>query len=96
MTSHQEWIRDLRMPDQPGYIETGDDTLHPIRHIGDVPFGKEGKKTCIKNVLDVPTITKNLVSVGQIVDQGMQVRFNNEGCFIEKDGRLIAKGRRDG
>ena len=26
----------------------------------------------------------------------MQVRFNNEGCFIEKDGRLIAKGRRDG
>ena len=27
--------------------------------------------------------------------QGMPVRFNNEGCFIEKDGRLIAKGRRD-
>ena len=26
----------------------------------------------------------------------MQVHFNNEGCFIEKDGRLIAKGRRDG
>ena len=26
----------------------------------------------------------------------MQVRFNNECCFIEKDGRLIAKGRRDG
>ena len=44
----------------------------------------------------MPTITKNLVSVGQIVEQGMQVRFNNEGCFIEKDGRLIAKGPRDG
>ena len=26
----------------------------------------------------------------------MQVRFNNDGCFIEKDGRVIAKGRRDG
>ena len=96
MTSHQEWFRDLRTPDRPGYIETGDDTPHPIRHIGDVPFGKEGEQTCIKNVLHVPTITKNLVSVGQIVEQGMQVRFNNEGCFIEKDGRLIAKGRRDG
>ena len=45
---------------------------------------------------NVPTITKNLVSVGQIVEQGMQVRFNNEGCFIEKDGRVIAKGWRDG
>ena len=26
----------------------------------------------------------------------MQVRFNNDRCFIEKDGRVIAKGRRDG
>ena len=45
MMSHQEWFRDLRTPDQPGYIETGDDTLHPIRHIGDVPFGKQGEQT---------------------------------------------------
>ena len=37
----------------------------------DVLFGKEGKNNCIKNVLHVPTITKNLVSVGQIVEQGM-------------------------
>ena len=95
-TSHQEWFRDLRMLDRPGYIETGHNTLHPIPHIGDVPFGKEAEKTCIKNVLHVPLITKNLVLVGQIVELGMQVRFNNEGCFIEKDGRLIARGRRDG
>ena len=78
-----------------GYIEIGGDTTHPIRHIGNVPFGKDGKKYCIKNVLHIPTITKNLVSVGQIVEQGMQVRFNNGGCFIEKDGRLIARGRRE-
>ena len=52
MTSHEEWFRDLRTPDRPDYIETGDDTPHPIRHIGDVPFRK-GEKTCIKNVLHV-------------------------------------------
>ena len=46
-----------------------------IRHIGNVPFGKEGKQTFIKNVLHVPTITKNLVSIGQIVEQGMQLRL---------------------
>ena len=44
----------------------------------------------------MPTITKNLVSVSQIVEQGMQLRFNNDRCFIEKDSRVIAKGRRDG
>ena len=54
------------------------------------------KQTYLKNVLHVPTITKNLVSVGQIVEQDMQVRFNHEGCFIEKDGQLVGRGRRDG
>ena len=75
----------------------GDNTIHPIRHIGNVPFGKEDKNNCIKNVLHVPTITiKNLVSIGQIVEQSIQVCFNNGGCFIEKDGRLIARGQREG
>jgi hypothetical protein len=78
MTSHKEWFL--------GYVETRDDTTHPIRHIGNVPFGERGKQTYIKNVLHVPTITKNLVSVGQMVEQGMQVRFDQEGCFIEKEG----------
>ena len=79
MMSHQDWFRDLRTPDRPDYIEMGDDTTHSIRHIHNVPLGKDAQKTCIKNVLYVPTITKNLVSVGQIVEQGMQVRFNKQG-----------------
>ena len=68
---HQEWFRALSMPDRPNYIDLGDDTTHPIQHIGNIPFSKDGKNNCIKNVLHVPTITKNLVSVGQIVEQGM-------------------------
>ena len=48
------------------------------------------------NVLHVSTITKNLVSVEQIVDQGMEVRFTYLGCFIEEEGRVIVQGRRDG
>ena len=48
------------------------------------------------NVLHVPTITKNLVSIRQIVDQGMQVRFTHLGCFIEEEGQVIVQGRRDG
>ena len=92
MTSHQEWFCKLREPERPGYVKTGDDTMHPIRHIGNVPFGKEGKQTYIENVLHVSTITKNLVSVGQIVEQGMQVRFDHGGCFIKKEGRIIACG----
>ena len=47
------------------------------------------------NILHVPTIMKNLVLVDQIVQQSMQVIFNNVGCFIEKEGRLITRGQRD-
>ena len=45
------------------------------------------------NVLHVPTITKNLVSFGQIVDLGMKVQFTHLGCFIEEEGRVIVQGR---
>ena len=48
------------------------------------------------NILHVPSITKNLISVGQIVEQGMQVRFNNDGCFIERGDQVIAHDRREG
>ena len=63
MTFHQEWFHELREPERLGYVETGDDTTHPIWHIGNVPFGEKGKQTYIQNVLHVPTITNNLVLV---------------------------------
>ena len=96
MTSHKEWFCELREPERPGYVETGEDTMHLIQHIGNVPFSEKGNQTYIKNVLHVPTITKNLVSVGQMVEQGMQVQFNQEGSFIGKEGRIIVRGRREG
>ena len=86
MTSPEDWFQELRKPEQPNFVETEDDTVHPIQHVGNVPFDEEGNQTHIKNVLHVPSITKNLVSVGQVVEQGMQVRSNNRGCFIEKEG----------
>ena len=36
------------------------------------------------------------MSVGQIVDQGMQVRFMHLECFIEEEGQVIPQGRKDG
>ena len=77
MTSHKEWFSYLEKPEQPRVVEIGDDTLHPIVHVGEVPLNHVGQKGKLMNVLHIPTITKNLVSVGQIVDQGMQVRFTH-------------------
>ena len=64
MTNHQEWSSTLEKPQQSGVIETSDDTAHLIEHLGDVPLSHVGQKGIMRNVLHVPTITKNLVSVG--------------------------------
>ena len=100
MTSHGEWFKSMRDPEKPGFVETSDDIAHPIAHVGDVPLSmQDGKVKYLANVLHVPKITKNLVYVGQMVEQGLQVRFNPDGCFVEDFNdkcRLVAKGKRSG
>ena len=50
---------------KPGYVEIGDNKLHPIEHVRKVPLSMhDGKTKHMADVLHVPTITKNLVSVG--------------------------------
>jgi hypothetical protein len=99
MTSHGEWFRDAKDLKTPGFVENGDDTTHSITQIGKVPLSMEdGQTKYLKDVLHVPTITKYLVSVGQMVEQGLQVTFNPNGCFVEdmkNQGKLIAKGERN-
>jgi hypothetical protein len=60
---------------------------------------QDGQTKYLEDVLHVPTITKKLVFVGQMVEQGLQVTLNPNGCFVEdmkNQGKLIAKGERDG
>jgi hypothetical protein len=69
MTSHGEWFRDIKDLKTPGFVETGDDTTHPSTQIGKVPLSmQDGQTKYLKDVLHVPTITKKLVSVGQMVE----------------------------
>ena len=94
MTHHKSWFHEMHEPQKAGYVETGDDSMHPIEHIGKVSLCMpDGQKKHMTDVLHVPTITKNLVSVGQMVEQGLQVKFNEHGCYVEdlKDNcRLVA------
>ena len=58
--------------------------MHPIEHVGNVPLSMEdGKEKYMVDVLHVPTITKNLVSGGQMVEQGLQVRFSEHAILLK-------------
>ena len=76
-----------------GVIETGDDTPHPIEHIGDIPLTHVGQKGIMRYFLHVLTITKSLVLVDQIVDQCMKVWFTHHECYIKEEGKIITQGR---
>ena len=65
MTGHGEWFKEIQTLEKPGYVETGDDTTHVIVHTGNVPLTiQDGKVKYLSDVLHVPNITKNLVSIG--------------------------------
>ncbi len=100
MTSHGEWFKDTKDLKTLTFVETGDDTTHLITQIGEVPLSMQnGQTKYLKDVLRVPTITKKLISVGQMVEQSLHVAFNPNGCFVENvknQGKLIAKGEKNG
>jgi len=39
--SHGEWFKDTKDLKTPGFVETGDDTTHPITQIGKVPVSMQ-------------------------------------------------------
>jgi hypothetical protein len=100
MISHGEWFRNTKDLKTLGFVKIGDDTTHPITQISKVPLSmQDGQTKYLKDVLHVPTITNNLVSIGQIVEQGLHMTFNPNGCFVQdmkNQGKLIAKGERSG
>ena len=71
-----EWFKEMKIVEEPCYVETREDTTHAISHIGNVPLTLHGGKVkYLADVLHVLSITKNLVSVGQMVEQGLHVKF---------------------
>ena len=44
MENHEEWFFNFEKPKHLGVFEPGDDTVHPIEHIGDVPLSHVGQR----------------------------------------------------
>ncbi|CAL1413972.1 unnamed protein product [Linum trigynum] len=58
----------------------------------------EMKGMTLRNTLHVPDLVPNLVSVGQLTEQGYTVSFAPTGCLVQdsKTGRLIGRGSKQG
>ncbi|KAF8399800.1 hypothetical protein HHK36_015671 [Tetracentron sinense] len=70
-----------------------------ISHIGDASVPTNSGSLHLKNVLLVPKITKNLLSVGQLTDEKCcMFEFDSRGFVIkdQKSRKVLARGIRDG
>jgi hypothetical protein len=78
MTGDKESFIDLEEKDLRMHIEMGDDGRYSETSIGTITFQRDsGKPFHLKNLMHVPGLKKNLVSVAMLEDKGYDVVFSS-------------------
>ena len=82
MTSQEELF--TKMNDSyAGKVIFGDDSVSEVKGKGTVAIpALYGKKKLIEDTLLTPTLKKNLISVGQMMEQNYNLVFDNKECLI--------------
>jgi hypothetical protein len=73
----------LKKQDSGVQVELGDDAKYPVAGVGTIPFQLEsGNSLDFDDVLFVPGLRKNLLSVSVMEDKGFAVEFKNQQVLI--------------
>ena len=65
------------------HIEMGDDGRYGATGIGTISFQREsGKPFVLRDVIHVPGLKKNLISVAMLEDKGYDVVFSEGKAFL--------------
>jgi hypothetical protein len=101
MTRVREHLTDLRDIEVRMEIVLGDDSLVRVVGIGIVTFQRDSMPPIsFRDVLYVPGLKKNLISVSTLQDKGLEVSFRGTEVFIHSKGSSLTSkqviGVRDG
>ena len=100
MTCHKEYFSSLCTYDgEKDVIYTANDGECAIKGIGTIPITLSSNRNInsrdvLYNV--IPSITKKLFSVSQMLDKGLDVEFCDYACLIKKNDVVVARGKRQG
>jgi hypothetical protein len=84
MTGDKELFSDLEEKDLKMHIEMGDNGRYSVTDIGTITFQRDsGNPFQLKDVMHVPGLKKNLVSVAMLEDIGYDVIFNDGKDFLQ-------------
>jgi hypothetical protein len=79
-------------------VSTADGVFHKISGIGSTSVNSGSGSINLKQVLYVPSLTRNLISIGSLTDDGRMVLFTRKQCLILQDDptqNILAVGDRD-
>jgi hypothetical protein len=93
MTGNSMMVTDRTSLQTTKRVRLGDNNTYDAKEVGKV----ELDIGTMHNVLVVPGLAKNLFSVSQASNQGLEVVFDFKGCkIIDPKGTTVARGFRDG
>ncbi|CAN1176981.1 Retrovirus-related Pol polyprotein from transposon TNT 1-94 [Linum perenne] len=78
MTGHSSGFQNYR-PLHNASVQVANGQKLPISGIGDI----QTSVGSLRNTLHVPSLVPNLVSVGQLTDDGYVVSFSSSGCYVQ-------------
>lgn len=96
MTMHKEWLTDMKPPPVTS-IRIADNKVLGVESCGNVTIivpnaqGSESKIQ-VREVLFVPDLSTNLISVSKMIKNGCKIEFNETGCeMFNQHGQKVAK-----
>jgi hypothetical protein len=93
MTRYKENFSDLRDTEVRIEISLGDDRVVAVAGVGTVSFRRDGfPPISFTDVLYVPGMKKNLISVSTLQDRGLEVTFIGTEVLIHPRGSPDASG----
>ena len=90
MTGYKDSLSYLVQKDSPHKVMLGDDYQYPIKGMGEASYKLDyGKSMKMKDVLYVPRLKKNLLSISALDKKGSRVSFVDGEVLMWKKGKTI-------
>ena len=90
MMGFKESFVKLSEHDSPHKVKLGDDYQHPIKGSGESSYKLDSRKSMkMKDVLFVPGLKKNLLSISALDEKGMRVSFIDGQVLMWPTGKTI-------
>lgn len=96
MTRKKDWYSSFKPLQEPMNVTVGNNAKCPVEGTGTIAFSiQEGETKELSDVLLVPQLKKNLISVAAITDRNLEVCFKRTGAeILNAAGKVVGRAVR--